>query len=155
MLLATTARHAPLALVQSLLGIGVIVVGLHELAMVPSVPAVAGWSALVLVGLLIGWATSAGLAFLAFWAPRLNLGVLHSAAWEFGRYPVDIYGRRLRPLLTFAFPVAAKTTWPVSTLTRGPDVRVLATAVLLAVLFTAGAMLLWRLGIRRYTGATS
>jgi ABC-2 type transport system permease protein len=154
-LLVTSARHAPLALVQSVLGIGVIILGLHELAIVPSPLAVAGWAALTLIGLLIGWATSVGLASLAFWAPRLNLGVLYGAAWELGRYPVDIYGRWLRRLLTFAFPVAAITTWPARTLTQGPDPSTLLAAVLLGTAFTAATMLLWRLGLHRYTGATS
>jgi ABC-2 type transport system permease protein len=154
-LLATCTRHAPLALVQSVLGIGVIVLGLRELGSVPSSLAVAGWALLTLIGLLISWATSVGLASLAFWAPRLSLGVLHGAAWQTGRYPVDIYGRWLQRLLTFAFPVAAITTWPAQTLTRGPDTRVLITAVLLGSGFTTATMLLWRLGLRRYTGATS
>jgi ABC-2 type transport system permease protein len=108
-----------------------------------------------LTGLLIAWATSVGLASLAFWAPRLSLGVLHGAAWQTGRYPVDIYGRWLQRLLTFAFPIAAITTWPAQTLTRGLDARVLITAVLLGSGFTTATMLLWRLGLRRYTGATS
>lgn len=153
--LATCARHAPLALVHSVLGIGVIVLGLHELAIVPSPPAVAGWALLALIGLMIGWSTLVGLASLAFWAPRLSLGVLHGAAWETGRYPVDIYGRWLRRLLTFGFPVAALTTWPAQTLTRGPDAGVLVLAVVLGSGFLAGSMFLWRLGVRRYTGATS
>ncbi|MFF0345754.1 ABC transporter permease [Kribbella sp. NPDC004875] len=153
--LATCTRHAPLALVQSVLGLGVIAVGLHRLGTVPSPAAVGGWVLLTLIGLLIGWATSVGLAALAFWAPRLSLGVLHGAAWETGRYPVDIYGRWLRRLLTFAFPVAALTTWPALTLTRGPDPGILIAAVLLGSGFTTATLLLWRLGVRRYTGATS
>jgi ABC-2 type transport system permease protein len=154
-LLATSTRHAPLALVQSVLGIGVIGLGLRELAIVPSPLAVGGWILLTMIGLVIGWATSVALASLAFWAPRLNLGVLHGAAWELGRYPVDIYGRWLQRLLTFAFPVAAITTWPAQTLTRGPDLSILVAAVLLGAGFTVGTMLLWRTGVRRYTGATS
>ncbi|TCC28414.1 hypothetical protein E0H50_29350 [Kribbella sindirgiensis] len=153
--LATCTRHAPLALVQSLLGVGVIIVGLRELGRVPSPAAVTGWALLTLIGLLIGWATSVGLAALAFWAPRLSLGVLHGAAWQTGRYPVDIYGRWLRRLLTFAFPVAAITTWPAQSLTRGPGPGVLLTAILLGGVFTAATLLLWQLGVRRYTGATS
>lgn len=154
-LLATSARHAPLALVQSILGIGVVILGLRELAIVPSLQAVAGWVLLTLVGLLISWATSVGLASLAFWAPRLSLGVLHGAAWELGRYPVDIYTRWLRRLLTFAFPVAAITTWPAKTLTQGAELRTLATALILGATFTAATTLLWRQGTRHYTGATS
>ncbi|HEY3512657.1 MULTISPECIES: ABC transporter permease [Kribbella] len=153
--LATCTRHAPLALVQGVLGLGVIVAGLRQLGTMPSPGAIVGWAALTLIGLTIGWATSVGLAALAFWAPRLSLGVLHSAAWQTGRYPVDIYGRWLKRLLTFVFPVAALTTWPTLALTRGPDAGVLIGAVLLGAGFTSATLLLWRLGVRRYTGATS
>ncbi|TCC47889.1 hypothetical protein E0H75_24440 [Kribbella capetownensis] len=153
--LATSGRHAPLALVQSILGVGVIMFDLHELAIIPSPAAVGAWILLTMIGLLIGWATSVALASLAFWAPRLSLGVLHGTAWELGRYPVDIYGRWLQRLLTFAFPIAAITTWPAKTLTRGTDPSNLIAAILLGAAFTAGTMLLWRIGIRRYTGATS
>ncbi|TDU83216.1 ABC-2 type transport system permease protein [Kribbella voronezhensis] len=154
-LLATTTRHAPVAVVQCILGVGVIISGLRELETIPSPAALAAWFLLTCAGLLIGWATSVGLASLAFWAPRLNLGVLHGAAWEFGRYPIDIYGRCIRQLLTFAFPVAVVTTWPARILVHGPDLGTLLMAVLLAAGFTAGTLLLWRLGLRRYTGATS
>jgi ABC-2 type transport system permease protein len=133
----------------------VIISGLRELNTIPSPAALVGWLLLTCAGLLIGWATSVGLASLAFWAPRLSLGVLHSAAWEFGRYPIDIYRRWVRQLLTFAFPVAVITTWPARTLVRGPELGILFTGVVLAIGFTAGTLLLWRSGLRRYTGATS
>ena len=151
--LASLATAAPLALVQAVLGLGV--VGLGAYGHPPSPLGVAAWLLLVLAGAAVTWALGVLLACLAFWAPRLNLGVLHGAAWEFGRYPVDIYSRWLRRLLTFAFPVAAITTWPTRTLIHGPDLSIMLTAVVLAAGFTAGTTLLWRLGMRRYTGATS
>lgn len=152
---ATCTRHAPLALLQSGLGAILIMLALQHLNLTPSPVAVACWALLTLTGFLIGWATTVALACLAFWAPRLSLGIIHSAAWEFGRYPVDIYGTWLRRLLTFGFPVAAITTWPAQALTRGPDPAALATALGLAAIFTAAAVILWRRGVRRYTGATS
>lgn len=152
---ATCTRHAPLALVQSVLGAILIMLALRQSQLTPSPAAVACWVVLTMIGLMIGWATTVVLACLAFWAPRLSLGILHSAAWEFGRYPVDLYGPWLRRLLTFGFPVAAITTWPAQALTRGPDPVALATALGLAVVFTVGAVFLWRFGVRRYTGATS
>lgn len=153
--LATCTRHAPVALTQSVLGVGVIMIGLRQWAVVPSPAAVICWAVLTLTGLLIGWATTVALACLAFWAPRLSLGILHNAAWEFGRYPVDLYGPWLGRLLTFGFPVAVITTWPARALTRGPDPTLLLIAGGLAAGFTAAAVLLWRCGVRRYTGATS
>lgn len=154
-ILATCTRHAPLVLLQSILGIGVLLLGLRELHTVPSPAGVAGWMLLTGAGLLIGWATTVALACLAFWAPRLSFGVLHDAAWQFGRYPVDIYGRSMRLVLTYVFPIAVVTTWPARALTRGPELRVLLIAPALAIGFTGGALILWRLGVRRYSGATS
>ncbi|HVX42562.1 MAG TPA: ABC-2 family transporter protein [Mycobacteriales bacterium] len=154
-LLATCTRHAPLVLVQSVLGIGVIAVGLRELGTVPSPAGIAGWILLTGSGLVIGWATTVALACLVFWAPRLSFGVVHSAAWEFGRYPVDIYGRSMRLVLTYVFPMAVVTTWPARSLTRGPSLFALLVAPASAAVFTALALLLWGFGIRRYSGATS
>ena len=153
--LATCNRHAPLILLQSGFGLVVIVVGLARLHVVPSAGQILAWLLLTGIGLTIGWSTTVGLACLAFWAPRLSLGVLYDAAWQFGRYPVDIYRRAMRLMLTYIFPMAAVTTWPARALTNGPQLRILFVALGLGILLTTGAIALWRLGIRRYCGATS
>lgn len=154
-LLATTNRHAPLSLLQSILGLGVVVAGLHLSATIPSPDAIAAGTLLVAVGVTIGWALSVLLATLAFWAPRLSLGPLYGALWDFGRYPTNLYGRWLGPLLTHVFPAAAIATWPAQALTRGPNPGLILGALITAAVAVGLALLLWRLGLRRYTGATS
>lgn len=153
--LPTSARHAPLALVQSGLGIIVTLIGARHLGHTPSLVGFAAWAMLSMIGLITGWAILVGLASLAFWAPRLSLGVLHEAAWGFARYPVDIYGRWLKQLFTYAFPIAVMTTWPAEALTIGPNLIRFAAATLIAAAFVAIAMIGWRAGLHRYTGATS
>lgn len=154
-LLATCCRHAPLGLLQTVLGCGVIIIGVRQLGETPSAVSILCWVLLTCTGLMIGWATTVVLASLAFWAPRLSLGMLHGAAWEFGRYPVTIYGTWLGRLLTYGFPVAAITTWPAQALTRGPELDGLIRSAGLALVFTLAAVGLWRQGVRCYTGATS
>lgn len=153
--LATCNRHAPVVLLQSGFGCVVIVIGLIRLHVTPSPGQILGWLLLTAIGLMIGWATTVGLACLAFWAPRLSFGVLHDAAWQFGRYPVDIYRPAMRLVLTYVFPMAAVTTWPTRALTNGPRPHILFVALGLGVALTTGAVALWRCGLRRYCGATS
>lgn len=154
-LVATCSRHAPLGLVQSVLGLAVLVLGLSRDHVVPGPIDIVGWVVLTAAGVLIGWATSVALACLAFWAPQLSLGILHDAAWSFGRYPVDVYRGPLRLVFTYVFPMAAVTTWPARTLTDGIGPVRLGLGCGVALAFTGLAVGLWRAGLRRYTGATS
>ena len=153
--LASFATAAPLAMVQILLGLGVVVLGAVTHERPPSLFGVAAWLLLVVVGAAIAWTLGVLLACLAFWAPRLELDVFYGAAWQLARYPVDIYRRPLRLLLTYVLPLALVATLPASALLREPSPAVVlasAGAGAIAVLLATG---IWRLGLRRYTGATS
>lgn len=152
--LASLGSHAPLALIQVALGAGVIGLGLAPIG-VPGASAVLAWLLLIAVGAAITWALGVLLACLAFWAPRLELDVLYGAAWEFARYPVDIYRRPLRLFLTYAFPMAVITTLPTRALVRGADPALLAGGLAAGAVAVGLAIAAWRLGLRRYTGATS
>jgi len=152
--LASLGSHAPLALSQVVLGAGVIALGLAPMG-VPSAPAVLAWLLLIAVGAAITWALGVLLACLAFWAPRLELDVLYGAAWEFARYPVDVYRRPLRLFLTYGFPMAVITTLPTRALVRGPDPVLLAGGVAAGAIAVGLALAAWQWGVRRYTGATS
>jgi len=153
--LASLGTHAPLALTQVALGAGVVGFGVTWGGALPSVAGVLAWLVLLVAGIGVTWALGVFLACLAFWAPRLELDVMYGAAWELARYPVDIYRRPLRFVLTYVFPMAVITTLPAGALVRGPNL----TGVLTTCAAALGAMLLagvlWRVGLRRYTGATS
>lgn len=150
--LASLTTANPLALVQTLLGLGVVVVGAGR---VPSAMGIAAWLLLLVVGALVTWALGVLLACLAFWAPRLELDVFYGAAWQLGRYPVDVYRQPLRSMLTYVLPLTLIATLPAGVLLRDPRPAVVLGSVagggFAAVLATG----VWRLGLRRYTGATS
>lgn len=151
--LASLSTAAPLALVETLLGIGVVAVGVRGDP--PGPVGVLAWLLLIAAGAVVTWALGVLLACLAFWAPRLELEVFYSAAWQLGRYPTDVYRRPLRLVLTYVLPLTLIATLPASVLLRDPDPAVIAGAVGAAVFAWALATGLWRLGLRRYTGATS
>lgn len=153
--LASLATAAPLALVQAVLGLGVVGLGISAYGRPPSPLGAAAWLLLVLAGAAVTWALGVLLACLAFWAPRLELDVFYGATWQLGRYPVDIYRRPLRLLLTYVIPLTLIATLPAGALLRSPRPAGLLAAVAAAAAATALATGAWRLGLRRYTGATS
>lgn len=153
--LVSLSTCSPLALVQSGLGLGVIAVGLARLDQPPGPAAVASWLVMIMVGMVITWALGVLLAVLAFWAPKLQLDVFYGSAWQLARYPVDIYPGPLRAVLTYLFPMALIATAPTVVLVHGPDPYLLLGGVSGAAAGAGLATLCWRLGLRRYTGATS
>jgi ABC-2 type transport system permease protein len=153
--LVSLGTCSPLALVQSALGLGVIMVGLARLDQPPEPAAVVAWLVMIMVGMVITWALGMILAVLAFWAPKLQLDVFYGSAWQLARYPVDIYPGPLRAVLTYLFPMALIATAPTVVLVHGPDPSLLVGGVAGAVAGAGLATLCWRLGLRRYTGATS
>ena len=92
---------------------------------------------------------------LAFWFVSVeNLSVLFDALYEGARYPVSAYPAALRFLFVYLIPIAWTTTIPASVLTSrlGPAGALAAAAVAGAAF--ALARLVWRVAIKRYTGAS-
>jgi ABC-2 type transport system permease protein len=153
--LASLARSTPLSLIQFVLGLAVIALGLSNYGRLPAPASILGWMLTLGAALTVTWAMGVLLACLAFWAPRLQLDVFYGSAWQLARYPIDIYRRPLRLVLTYLFPLALIATIPTTTLLDGPRIPILASAVAGAALACFLAIGCWRLGLRRYTGATS
>lgn len=109
----------------------------------------------VFVGFLIAWAYRVMVASIAFWAPGTEPSVLFDAFWQFGRYPATVYTRSVRWVLTFVVPVASVAMFPAQTLTHGANLLCVCGSLLLGVVSITFAVLIWSLGLRRYTSATS
>ena len=96
------------------------------------------------------------LASLSFWFVRVeNLLVIFQSVYQAGRWPVSLYPGWLRFALTFVIPVAFATTVPAEALTGRLDASTLLWALGLAVLLAALARLIWKFGLRRYSGASA
>lgn len=154
-LLASLGSCRPWALAQVAVGAALVVAGLVQRGDVPAGSEVATCLLLLGAGVAITWATRVLLASLAFWAPHVEPDVLYGAFWQLGRYPVSIYHPAIRRIVTYVVPVAFIATVPALALLRGVEPLLLLagpTAALGAVLVTN---LVWSIGIRRYTSATS
>jgi ABC-2 type transport system permease protein len=153
--LVSCSTAAPLALVQAALGLIVVGFGVSTHGGPLSAFGIIAWLLLLVAGTALTWALGVLLACIGFWAPRLELDVFYGAAWQLGRYPVDVYRSPLRQVFTYVIPLTLIATLPAAVLLRGPNPFVLVAG--LAGGFGAAllAVGVWRLGLRRYTGATS
>jgi ABC-2 type transport system permease protein len=154
LLMASLGGCQPWALLQ--VALGILIVG-AAMPLETQITATNALSALLLLlaGAVIAWATRVLLASLAFWAPGVEPTVLYSAFWQLGRYPVDIYHPIVRGLLIYLVPVAFVGSIPARALTRGADPALLALGLAAALGAVLLAQAAWRLGLRRYTSATS
>ena len=99
-------------------------------------------------------------ATLAFWTVE-SLEIANTLTYggvEAGQYPLDIYARWFRTFLTFIVPLACISYYPVASALGRVERTGVARSLLplmpvFGFLFLAGALWVWRFGVRRYTSA--
>ncbi len=96
------------------------------------------------------------LSTLSFWFVRVeNILEIFRSMYEAGRWPISLYPPWLRFLLSFIVPVAFVTTVPVEALTGRLTGQTLAIAGLLAVVLLIVSRLVWKIGLRQYSGTSA
>ncbi len=112
-------------------------------------------TALLLGGIMI-YSFWLMLSATAFWLTRIGeLVNLFQGLYAAGRWPVTIYPNWLRLGLTFLVPVAFAVTVPAQALTNRLTPLTLLGALGLAVGLLVLARIVWRLGMRSYSGASA
>jgi ABC-2 type transport system permease protein len=92
----------------------------------------------------------------AFWLIRIwELVNLFQGLYAAGRWPVTIYPDWLRIGLTFIVPVAFAVTIPAEALTARLTPLTLLGALGVAMFLMIMARVIWRLGVRSYSGASA
>jgi ABC-2 type transport system permease protein len=92
----------------------------------------------------------------AFWIVRVDEIVnLFQGIYAAGRWPVGIYPRWLQLSLTFLVPVAFAVTIPAEALTSRLTPLVLAGTFALTLFFIIVSRLIWRWGLKNYSGASA
>ena len=137
------------------LGLGLAGYALARLGRVPSLAQLAAFGLALAAAAVVVYAIWVVLMSLAFWFVSVeNLSVLFDAIYEGARYPVSAYPAALRFVFVYLIPIAWTTTIPASALTgRLRPASALAAAAVATVAF-ALARLVWRVALRRYTGAS-
>jgi ABC-2 type transport system permease protein len=92
----------------------------------------------------------------AFWIVRMDqLVEMFEGVYQSGRWPVTVYPGWLRISLTYLVPIAFAVTVPAEALTGRLTVETLAIAAGFAGALLLATRLLWRVGVRRYGGASA
>jgi viologen exporter family transport system permease protein len=92
----------------------------------------------------------------AFWIIRVDEIVnLFQGVYAAGRWPVSIYPQWLRIGLTFIVPVAFAVTIPAEALTSRLTPLILLGTFALTILFMILARVIWRKGLKNYSGASA
>ena len=142
--------------VDVLVGLVVLVIAIGQLQEgVGLLEAVAFLVALVVGGLMI-YAFWLVLTTVAFWIVRIDeIAELFAGLYQSGRWPVTIYPGWLRISLTFLVPIAFAVTVPAQALTRQLTPETLVLALGFAVVALVVSRAFFRIGLRRYSGASS
>jgi ABC-2 type transport system permease protein len=137
-------------------GVAVLVIGLVQADVGPGPGQVVQAVVLVGTGLVLLTAVWSAMSFLAFWLQSVNpIGFVFLSLVEAGRYPLVFFPVAVRTFLTFAFPVAFATTFPVQALSGDLGWGTVAVGVGLAVVAMLLVRLLWRRGLLTYSSASS
>ena len=125
-----------------------------DTAFVLLVPLVVAGGALIDLGINLIIAT------IAFWFVKVDAlrWLVLQLEQEFTRYPVSIYSRGVRLLLTFVVPFAFMNYFPAAYFLRKPDAafslppQVGLLSPVIGVAFVLVAYAFWRVGLNRYQG---
>ena len=115
---------------------------------------------LFLLMLLAGGAIVYGflltLAAVSFWFIRVeNILAIFSDVYQTARWPIGIYPQWLRFILTFVVPVAIAVTVPAESVVGRLTGGRAALALGVAAAALAVSRLVWRRGLKRYSGASA
>ena len=147
-----------LVLALATLGVALPIAGLHVTALLLLVLAL-----VVCGGALIDLGISLTIATLSFWFVRVDTlrWAVMSLEQDFTRYPISIYTRGVRVVLTFIFPFAFMNYFPATFFLHKTDVGLhLNPAIglltpLVGLAWLAVSYAFWRVGLRHYQGTGS
>ena len=143
-------------LVNVFLGLIVLGIALVQLQVVVGAGQALAFGVTLLAGGAIVYSFYLFLATTSFWFVRVeNVLVIFQSMYQAGRWPVGIYPWWLRSALTFIVPVAFATTVPAEAISGRLTWQTLALALGLAVAMLVGTRWFWRVGVRRYSGASA
>ena len=155
-LLVSVREFRVWSLTDVLVGIVVLVYGLIQLGDSIGPAAWAGFAVTLVAGTIMIYCFWLLLSAGVFWFVRMEMvQEMFTGLSRAGQYPVGIYPAWLRYGLTYVAPLAFAITVPVEALTgRLTWVRLVTTLGFLVVLATV-TRVVWRAGIRRYSGASA
>ena len=127
---------------------------IYALSVLPA-PSLLAWTQFILV-FVLAVAVLLGFVFLLAatlfkWVGNSRLFEVFESITQFGRYPVSIYSKSFRALITYVIPIALLGTIPATVLLQPDGLRNLLMAAAAAVIFLSIGFAVWRLMLKSYT----
>ncbi len=142
--------------IDILLGLGIMAIALLRMGANVGLAQASIFCIMLIAGGIIIYGFFLILATLSFWFVRVeNILVIFQSMYEAGRWPVSLYPPWLRYGLTFVVPIAFATTIPAEALTGRLNTVTLMIAIGLALLMLLISRIVWRIGLRHYSGASA
>jgi ABC-2 type transport system permease protein len=142
--------------VDIVIGTVVLAIAIGQLRVDVGAMHAAAFAAALVLGAVMIYCFWMILTISAFWVVRMDqLVELFEGVYQSGRWPVTIYPGWLRISLTFLVPIAFAVTVPAEAITGRLAPETLALAAAFAGLLGVVTRWFWRLGLRRYGGASA
>jgi ABC-2 type transport system permease protein len=142
--------------VDVLVGLVVLAIAVGQLQEAIGVTETVAFAAALVIGALTIYSFWLVLTTVAFWIVRIDeIAELFEGVYQSGRWPVTIYPEWLRVSLTFLVPIAFAVTVPAQALTKQLTPETLLLALGFAVVALAVSRAFFRIGLRRYSGASA
>lgn len=133
-----------------------IMVGITMSSETITFPNVLQFLALTFSGAIVIYSLWIVLIALTFWFTKFdNNVIILQALLDSGRYPSTIYPGWLQVIVTFIIPIAVATTVPLQGLRGDLNLSQVLTYLGLSVVSFIVSSIVWRFGVRRYSGASS
>ena len=137
------------------LGLGVLVAASLRIEQTLTSTNVLAFIFSMIIGMIILYAILLIFAGLVFWSPGFLFTWVFDGIFQMARYPVGVYPDWVRLILTWIIPVGLITTVPAQVLSGDLSEWLLIGAVLFAVVLFLVGTAVFRIGLRRYSSASS
>jgi ABC-2 type transport system permease protein len=156
MFMVTFSRMIIWRLWDIVLGAALIIIGILNSGLVISPGQVFSFLLLSFSGTVILYSLWIVMIAATFWFTRFdNNTTILQALLDTGRYPASIYPLWLRVIITYIVPIAVATTIPLQALRGELAPYQIALFFVIGVAAFMVASLIWKGGVRRYSGASS
>ena len=143
-------------MIDIFLGIGVVVYAVSEMNADIGMSHALAFTIAVSCGALTIYSIWLAAASMAFKTIRIdNLMQLLNGLYEAGRWPVGIYPFWLRSSLTVIIPLAFAITIPAEIISDRVNWGWMLAGVGVAIVALLGSRLIWRWGVKNYSGASA
>ena len=156
MFLVTFSRITVWRIWDLVLAIILIVVGINMAGDMITPFSLLTFILLAITGMIVIYSLWIVLIAMTFWFTKFDNNVtILQALMDSGRYPATVYPAWLRIIVTFIIPIAVATTIPLQALRGELDLgQMLLFAGVSFISFMIAAKV-WKLGLKRYSGASS